>query len=126
MPAMVTLAGECVDGGVLRVWTQGLLDRTCETRVRCRDSIRVRKSGTDVAIEHQRALGDAPKLRQHCRIVLVIVQQLRLEMRSHDAVVRSLQDGAARQLSLDRKIKVIRLWGPGGFRTLPPRNRRSV
>ncbi len=123
---MIALARESVDVGVLRERAKSLLDCACETRVGSNYSGRVRSSGANLTVEYGGALSNGAEGSEIARVHLIVVEQLRLQVRAYHRVKGAFQDHAGAQLPLDRQVDVVGLGQARGLLTLEPRHARSV
>src|ERR1039457_3343090 len=108
MAAVIALPFEGLDGSVLREWAKRLFYRTRKAGIWRRDAGGVRCGRSHRAGQDRGALLYRSERGQHGRIVLIYVEQLRLQMRADRRIVGDLDEHAARQLPLQGQIEVVR------------------
>src|SRR5262249_52153143 len=121
VPAVVASATRRVDSGVLWKRTQGLSYRRPAAPERLESWKWGRQSSgrggrrVDLRVEQ---IGSQSV--QVSRIDLIVVEQISLQVRADDGVVRGFEHRAGRKLPLDGQVEVVVLRRPCGFVPLPP------
>src|SRR6478672_2459210 len=126
MTAMIALTRECIDHGVLREGTKGLFDRSLETRIRSDIAPLIGEGGSYVAIQHSGTLRNVAESGEKSRIVLVVIEELRLQVRTDHTVVSGFEDRIRAELALNGEVEVVELRRTGSFLPLPPTHTRAI